>query len=175
MKLTTLQEIQPDERHWYVLRSKANKEFVVYDNIEQKKRQADSDIEVYLPKFLKGNRWHALFSGYVFVKHDFQGFHLLKCLPGVKEYVGFGGYPTPMKEKELHLMQQVELHFQNIKTVPVHLVTGAPVKIIKGPLTGYTGIITSVKNGQKVALTIDHLGQSLLVHIPKADLTILKS
>ncbi len=163
-----------NQSNWYVLQTKAHAEMILNQLIESNKLLGLWDITSYLPKVTQGKKEVPLFKRYLFVHHDDSGFHQLKYQPGVKGYVRFGGLASKISSKDIELMKQVEKLHNGASLVQSFLVSGMRVKITKGILVGYTGTLMTKPNGKKVALAIENIGYSLLIHVPLSDLLLLE-
>lgn len=152
--------------NWYAVQTKPKAELGLLQLIKANKSDGKWQIDAYLPMKQTANAQIPLFSGYVFVKHDDSGFHQLQYTTGVKRYVRFGGYPTPIPEKDISLIQLVESHFGQAEFKESYLMAGQPVRIMAGVLNGRTGKLLENACGKRVALEIENLGYSLAVSVP---------
>ncbi|MFT5758694.1 MAG: transcription antitermination factor NusG [Alteromonadaceae bacterium] len=157
------------DKKWYAIETKVKAEQKVLQLIQNNENNNLVDIEAYLPITTIKNKISPLFKGYIFVKHNDDGFHKMRYQPGVKGYVKFSMYPSIIPESQMALMEKVEANFNNVKTMLSHLVKGDKIKIIKGVLAGREGILTQDAEGKKIALAIRHLGNSLLIKVPTTD------
>jgi transcription antitermination factor NusG len=170
-----LNEVTTTDKKWYAIQTKTNAEVQVLRIIENDENNTLADIEAYLPITTIQNKVSPLFKGYIFVKHNVNGFHKMRYQPGVKGYVKFSMYPSVIPENQMVLMEKIEANFNNVKTVLSHLIKGAKVKIIKGALAGREGILTQDAQGKKIALAIEHLGHSLLINMPADDVITIEN
>ncbi len=152
--------------NWYAVQTKPNAEIGLLQLIKAKKDDGKWPIDAYLPLKQTADTPTPLFRGYLFVKHDDSGFHQLQYTTGVKCYVRFGGYPTPVPEKDISLIQLVETHFNQAEFKESYLMAGQPVRIMGGVLNGRTGKLLENASGKRVALEIENLGFSLAVRVP---------
>ncbi len=160
-----------NQMQWYAIQTKPKAEFQVLNNVAS--RLIEQGEEVYLPTEAKAKSKLPLFSRYVFVKHNDAGFHKIKYTPGVKDYVRFGQYPTPIPTSEIELVKKVEAHFNQVGLLDSYLVKGSKVKIVKGVLAGREGILTQDQQGKKVAIQLGSLGQSVLLQVPVSDVVTI--
>jgi len=161
-----------DEKNWYGIYTHANTEKKLYENINSRK------IEAFLPLTKEVRQWSdrkkefmlPVFKSYVFAYVDIVGMHIIKKLAGFSHYVRFGGYPTIISKKDINLIRTVIKHYTEINSIASNFISGEKVKIYRGILSGYHGVLTKDPQGKKVALSIDKLNQSLLVEIPETDI-----
>jgi len=160
------------KKNWYGIYAHANTEKKLYENINSRQ------IEAFLPLTKEVRQWSdrkkefmlPVFKSYVFVYVDIVGMHIIKKLAGFSHYVRFGGYPTVISEKDINLIRTVIKHYARINSISSNFISGDKVKIYRGILSGYYGVLTKDQQGDKVALSVDKLNQSLLVEIPETDI-----
>jgi len=160
------------KKNWYGIYTHANTEKKLYENINNRK------IEAFLPLTKEIRQWSdrkkefmlPVFKSYVFVYVDFVGMHIIKKLAGFSHYIRFGGYPTIISEHDINLIRTVIQHYSKINAISSNFISGEKVKIYRGILSGYSGVLTKDQQGKKVALAVNKLNQSLLVEIPETDI-----
>jgi transcription antitermination factor NusG len=172
-ELASMLDKEKSQSHWYVLQTKTHAEINLNQIITSNKTLGIWDISSYLPKFKEGKKEVPMFSGYLFVHHDDNGFHQLKYQSGVKGYVRFGGMPSKISNRDIEMIQQIEDHYNGVTYKENYLVSGMRVKIIKGILAGRAGILMTSPKGKQVAIEIENMGHSLLLNVPTADLLVL--
>jgi transcriptional antiterminator RfaH len=138
-------------QQWYALETKPHKERAVHLRLLQK------GILAYLP-CIPGS-YTPYFPGYVFVSADLSqtGLSLFNWLPGSKGLVQFGEQPTAVPDT---VITSLKKHLTNTPTeVNPTFHHGAPVKIVDGPLAGYTALFDRYLSGQaRVQLLLSLLG-----------------
>ena len=159
--------------NWYVLQTKIHAEISLSEFINSNTAAGIWDIDCYLPTLTQNEKTVPMFNGYLFVYHDDNGFHKLNYQTGIKGYVRFGGLPSIISTKDIELMRQIEAHFYGVTFMDTSLVSGMRVRITSGMLAGRTGILMEKPTGKKVALEIENMGHSLLVHMSPSDLLVL--
>lgn len=130
--------------------------------------------EYFLPMTCSTRRWSdrwkkvatPLFPGYVFCRMNPH--HRLPVLttPGVIRIVGVGKTPVPIEEEEIVALQQVESSCLPTITWP-YLKAGQIARIGDGPLRGLTGVVTRIKSGMKLILSVSLLQRSVAVEIDR--------
>jgi transcription antitermination factor NusG len=98
-----------DEKHWYVVNTKARNEERAAVNLAQ------GGIDVLAPK-LRFRRWREgkftdiiepMFPGYIFVKfHPVDEFRLVKYTRGIKTIVNFNGRIIPLQERLIDFIRE---------------------------------------------------------------------
>ncbi len=105
-----------------------------------------------------------LFPGYVFCR--FQATARLPVLttPGVLHLVGAGRTPVAVDCKEIAAIQTAVRAKARMTPWPFWK-TGQRARVVKGPLTGVEGIVTTVKESVRMVLSVSLLQRSLLVEV----------
>ena len=83
-----------------------------------------------------------LYPGYVFVKMVYSDdtWHVIRNVRGVSGFVGASGNePLPLTEDEVYQMGVEK------KEIVVNYVVGDTVRILDGPLSGFTGTVESIE------------------------------
>ena len=156
---------------WYTLATKSRHEKAVRDGLDAK------GFESYLPVRTVIKKWsdrkkkveEPLFKGYVFVKMPYQ--HRIKALetPGVVRVVMFNGRPGILHESEIKAIRRIleanEQHGISVEAIE-GLGLGDTVEVTDGPLSGLRGQYTKIKNENRLVISIDSIGKSLVVEVP---------
>ena len=83
-----------------------------------------------------------VFPGYVLVKMVYSDdtWHVIRNIRGVTGFVGSSSNdPTPLTEEEVYAMGVEK------KEIVVNYVVGDTVRILDGPLSGFTGVVESIE------------------------------
>ncbi|QUM84169.1 MULTISPECIES: transcription termination/antitermination protein NusG [unclassified Moritella] len=155
-------------KKWYAVYTHSNAEKKLHERILSHK------LESYLPLKLVTRQWTdrvkkitlPVFKSYLFVFVDLDGLQVVKKQPGFSHFIRFGAYPTEIQQSEIDLMKNIITMQQNTDIVATQLVKGDRVKIIKGVLTGYKGILTEHHGAKKIAIEVKQLQQSMLITVP---------
>ena len=110
-----LNETITTDKKWYAIQTKVKAEQQVLQLIQNNENNKLADIEAYLPMNTVKKNITPLFKGYIFVKHNENGFHKMRYQPGVKNYVKFSLYPSVIPENQIVLMVKIEANFNNVK------------------------------------------------------------
>jgi transcription antitermination factor NusG len=153
-------------RRWYAAYTKPCHEKRVAEHLQIR------NIELFLPLYCSKRRWNngcnvtlerPLFPGYVFVHIPANERVRVLELSGVLSIVGTSREPTPLPDEDIERLRS-GLHLVNVEPHPV-LAIGEKVRICRGPLRGASGIVTRLKNGLRVVLTIDLIMKSVAVEV----------
>ena len=162
-------------RHWHVIRSKAQKEYFVYEQLGIRKIEAFCPmirVKVVNPR---AHKFRPYFPGYLFVYVDLDqiGSSVLKWMPGVAGMVCYGGEPAFVPESLLKTIRKHVDQINNTRDEAVNdLEAGEIVSVTSGPLAGYRAIFDSHLPGHKrvrVLLQILH-NQQVCVTLPRGQL-----
>ncbi len=155
---------------WYVIH--------VYSGFEKKVAQAVREtaikkgLEDYFSEILvpteevvemrrgkKVNAERKFIPGYVLIKMDLtdESWHLVKNTGKVTGFLGGGGKPAPISEKEAQrILNQVQEGFEHPKP-SISFEVGEQVRVSDGPFASFNGIVEEVDEGKsrlKVAVSI---------------------
>ena len=156
--------------HWYIVNTHSGYEKKAAAALKEQASQkgmgslimdvtvpTENVVEVRRGK--KTSRERNFFPGYMLVKMEMndETWHLVKDIPKVTGFLGGGGKPQPIPEREVQaIFEQVQ---ENIDR-PKHQVTfdiGENVKVIDGPFYSFIGEIEEIdedKERLKVAVSI---------------------
>lgn len=165
--------------HWYAVYTKANKEQKLRQSILTYSEENGLHFDAYLPLTTEVKQWSdrekrrqiPLFKNYLFVKHDTQGFHQIKKLPGFGDYIRFGHFPSTIPDSQINMIATIVAHQQQLSCVAKRLVRGDKVRICSGPMANYQGILMADADGSKVAIEVKNFDQCLKVTVPVGNLT----
>jgi len=155
---------------WYVVHVYSGFEKKVAQSIREKAAQKgleDKFGEILVPteevvevrRGSKINTERKFFPGYVLIKMDLmdESWHLVKNTPKVTDFLGGGGRPQPISEREANrLIQQVQEGIERPKP-SITFEVGEQVRVSDGPFTSFNGIVEEVdeeKARLKVAVSI---------------------
>jgi len=164
-------ELEPaaDERQqWFALRVRPRAEKVVAEALRGK------SYEEFLPLHRERRRWSdrvaevelPLFPGYVFSRFDVRKRLPVLTIPGVMLVVSSGKVPQPIDDSEIEALQILAKSRLRLQPWPfLHI--GQRVRIIRGPLAGAEGLLTSVKKQSRLVVSVTLLQRSVAVEIPE--------
>lgn len=167
---------------WYVVHTYSGYENKVAQNIEKVvENQGFQDLifEVRVPTETvveykddkKREVERKIFPGYVLVKMILtdDSWYVVRNIRGVTGFVGPGSKPIPLTEKEIEALG-VE-----VKTVEVDYQVGDDVKIIHGPLEGFTGRVEELDvDKDMVKVTVSMFGRDTLVELQLGQVELAK-
>ena len=151
---------------WYAAYVKHQHESKVADLLQRK------GVEVLHPQQKVVRRWKdrrktlllPLFPSYVFLHSDLQDKVQILNTPGIFFLVESQGRACPIPAGEIDAIRRLV-----VSGVPAQphacLASGEGVRIVNGPLTGVTGILTRFKNKYRVVLTVELLQKAVSIEV----------
>jgi transcriptional antiterminator RfaH len=147
-----------DERRWYTVYSKPQKEEFAQSQLRLK------GLEVFLPKLLlpnngrKRKRIVPLFPNYLFTRINVHSAEYGYTIwsPGVKRIISFNGTPAPIDGDIIDFLMK-QTNNEGVIPARSNLKAGQEVRINGGPFDGLVGIVQEPPNARgrvKVLLTL---------------------
>ncbi len=158
---------QEEQAQWYVAHTYSGYENKVKASIEatvENRNMEDLILEIQVPVQEVVERKDGktvvkekkLFPGYVIIKMQItdESWYVVRNTRGVTGFVGPASKPVPLSQAELKKMgirkQRVEIQLE----------IGEEVKVIEGPLEGYTGVIEEIQvEKAKVKVNVSMFGR----------------
>ena len=161
----------PAEVQWYAAYTSANHEKRVAQQLEWR------SVEHFLPVYESVRRWKdrrvrlqlPLFPGYVFVRLALRDRLRVLAVPGVARLVGFNGHPTPVPAVDIEAIRASLAGNRDVQPHP-YVRCGQRVRVLSGPLAGFSGIVVRQKNRTRFVVSFDVLERSVAVEMDDSDL-----
>jgi len=150
--------------------------YAVYTKHQHERKSADllarKGIEVYLPLYRCVRQWQdrkkklvlPLFPGYVFFRSTLSDRTEILGTPGVFFIVTSAGRACPIPDQDIHSLQTMTNSQAVIEPHPF-LHSGDLVRIRRGPLAGVRGILTRLKNQDRLVLCVELLRKAVSVEV----------
>jgi transcription termination/antitermination protein NusG len=161
---------------WYVLYTKSRFENIVHEGLSKK------SIEAFLPKIKVASKRRdrkiildvPLFPGYLFVKTGIDATHYLDVVKtaGVAHFIGNKDGPIPVREETVASIRIMVSAGGPILTGTT-LKKGDRVMVVRGPMTGVTGVFVRYRGKSRIVVHVEALGQFAGVDIDAADVETL--
>jgi len=157
---------------WYGLRVKSKHEQIASIVLRGK------GYDPFLPVYKVRRQWSdrikemesPLFPGYLFCRLDSSRRLPVLSSTGVVGIVGVGKTPVPIEEREIEAIQAVIQSGLPAQPWPF-LGPGRPVRVAHGPLRGVDGVVTNVKDRQRLVVSVMLLQRSISVEMDAAWVT----
>ncbi|MDX1924776.1 MAG: transcription termination/antitermination protein NusG [Rickettsiaceae bacterium] len=143
--------------NWYIVHALSGSEKKVKQAIiEQAEKRGLSDLfeeilipAAMVPEIKKGKQVNIekkFLPGYMMIKMNLtdEAWHIVKSVPKVSGFLGSGGKPLPVSEKEVQrIMDQVNDNPSIVATKKI-FEEGEKIKVIDGPFESFSGTIEEV-------------------------------
>lgn len=162
---------------WYVVHTASGHEIRVMETLRQRVETMDLTARVFellvptqdrvvIRQGKKANVKEKIFPGYLLIKMilDDQAWLTIRTTPGITGFVGSGGKPTPLSEKEVDTIQRfVSAPAPRFKT---KFTIGEAVKITDGPFADFLGTIHEMDEAKgKVKVLVSIFGRETPVEL----------
>jgi transcriptional antiterminator RfaH len=159
------------------LKTGTNKWYPVYTNprAEKKAHQAlvSKGIETYLPIRRQLKQWsdrkkwvdEPFIKSYLFVhiaEHDQTEVLMTK---GISRFIYFGNKIASMPNRQIDDLRLLMTSSIELEITEENLLPGEKIIIKAGPLKGMTGEIISYRSQKQLALRLENLGCSIIIHV----------
>ena len=160
--------------------------FAVYTRSRMEKKAAAEmekfGINSFLPTRKVLRQWSdrkkwvevPLFNSYVFVNITDKEYNTVLQVMGVVRFITFESKAVAIP---LHQIEAIKAYIDQGApdyTAPqTPMEAGAKVEIVRGAMSGLSGILLNIKGKHRVKVEIDCVGQSLIIDVPKTSLRIL--
>jgi len=156
------------KKNWFALYVKPQHEFKAKGELDR------LSIHNYLPIVTKIKQWNdrkkkidePLLKGYVFIYADekqrlfsVENRCVIKC-------VSDHGRPAKIPEWQITNLKNMLSHVGDFQVVE-KLVKGNNIEIVEGPFKGVQGVVQKTETQSHLAVTIDLLNRSVIVHLPQ--------
>jgi transcriptional antiterminator RfaH len=142
---------------------------------EKKACQAliNKGLETYLPLHRQLKKWsdrkkwveEPFIKSYIFVhikEHEQTEVLMTK---GIARFIYFSGKVTPMPDRQITELKLLMASPYELEITEEDLQPGEKITVKAGPLKGLTGEIISYRSQKQLALRLENLGYSIIVHI----------
>lgn len=113
-----------------------------------------------------------LFPSYVFVRFALSDKLRILETPSVAFVVGNNGGPSALAEEEIDALRAGLASSLRAQPHP-YLGRGRRMRIVRGPLEGYEGIVLRGKSNFRLVLSVDVIRRSIVVDVDQADIAPL--
>jgi transcriptional antiterminator NusG len=156
------------EKKWFAIHTYSGYEERVKKNLDQRVRSLGAEDEIFqvvipteeemeIKSGQKRNIQRKILPGYILVdmKMTDKSWAIVRNTPGVTGFVGNGGKPVPLLQKEVdQILKQMQSEIPKIK---VGFKQGQSVRVTDGPFTDFVGVVDEVgteKGKVKVLLSL---------------------
>lgn len=162
-----------DQRRWYVIQSKPQKEVLVCSQLS---RLADQEVECFFPRIRNHLGIRPLFPSYLFVKialHDQEYYRLLKYTRGILRVIGSREGPVFVPPEVVRTIQK-KVGEDGVIDQCSFLSKGRAVRVRRGPLQDLIGILEEpASDGKRVEVLFQLLKYPLRAVLRFGDLELI--
>ncbi len=164
---------------WYAIYTRSRYEKRAHDWLQE------YGVEVYLPLVKRWRIWSdrkkqvdmPLLPSYLFVKSQpgkpQQYFNILNT-PGVVRFITFEGMPAAIPESQINALKRLNSEGIDMEYMAECPPPGSLVKVVHGPMKGFTGEVVTIGNNKKLVLRLDTLDKCVSLQIPLAMVEAVK-
>lgn len=161
-------------KHWFVFYTKSRQEKKAKELLERR------GFEVFLPLQKVMRQWSdrkkmvetPLFNSYIFVYESENKISSILQTPGMAWNIRHNNKPAVLHSKELETIKRFLLSGLLLESMSLEkFQTGDNVQVIDGPLKNMIGVLIKTKEGDKLTVALESIGQALLVRIDSKLLT----
>lgn len=163
---------------WYAIYTKTNGEKSIY------KQLLNDKIECYLPLSKKLRQWSdrkkwievPFFRNYMFVKVSRKEFFNVLSIPGVVNYIMFGGFPQTIPAEQIsNIKKLIEQQEREVIISKENIEKGQNAEVLLGPFKGMKGEVVKICGNYRIVIRIDALGCSIYANISKDEINLISS
>ena len=153
--------------NWYAFYTYPNREKAAYNELMK------TGHDVFLPVVKTIHRWQnrqqkniskVLFPGYIFVRTVESEIYNIAQISQIVRCVKCGDRPAVVPERDIRCIQlMLDMGQEVYKTHD--FIEGEHVKVVRGPLAGYKGILVKRKGKSRFCLQLNDIGQCACIDI----------
>jgi transcription antitermination factor NusG len=130
-------------------------------------------IEAYLPLRRHLKQWsdrkkwvdEPFIKSYLFVRITRQEQTDVLMTKGITRFIYFGGKVTSMPDKQIEDLKLLMTSAVELEVTEENLLPGEKIVLKAGPLKGMVGEIISYRSQKQLALRLENLGCSVIIHV----------
>lgn len=158
----------------------ASKWYPVYTNPRSEKKACQAlvnkGIETYLPLHRQLKQWNdrkkwveePFIKSYLFVRIKQHEQTEVLMTKGIARFLYFSGQIASMPNRQIDELKLLMASPFELEITEEYLQPGEKIIIKAGPLKGLTGEIISYRSQKQLALRLENLGYSIIVHVAAA-------
>jgi transcriptional antiterminator RfaH len=158
---------KPELYKWYPVYTHPRAEKKAYQALLNK------GIETYLPLRRQLRQWsdrkkwvdEPLIRSYLFVRIAEHQQSEVLMTAGITRFIYFGGKVTSMPDRQIEDLKLLMTSAVELEITEDNLLPGEKIILKAGPLKGMTGEIISYRSQKQLALRLENLGCSIIIHV----------
>ncbi len=169
--------LKEEKSYWFAIYVRARWEKQISKLFDQ------AGIEHYLPLYKTIRIWSdrkksvvvPLFPSYLFVKITKHEQYKVMSTPGVVKIIKFEGVPVVIPEHQIDSIKLLLSKDVDIEAPQINPRPGDELEINKGSLKGLKGELVEYRGKKKIAIRLDAIDKSIIIHIPLSYASIAKN
>ncbi|WP_183578635.1 UpxY family transcription antiterminator [Mucilaginibacter sp. X5P1] len=159
--------VKLDTGKWYPVYTNPRAEKKAYQSLINKGIEAYLPLQRQLKKWSDRKKWveEPFIKSYLFVhikEHEQTEVLMTK---GIARFLYFGGRITAMPDRQIEQLKLLIASPFELEITEENLQPGEKIIIKAGPLKGMTGEIISYRSQKQLALRLESLGCTIIVHV----------
>jgi transcriptional antiterminator RfaH len=159
--------LQSDSAKWYPVYTHPRAEKKAYQLLINK------GIETYLPLHRQLKQWsdrkkwieEPFIKSYLFVRISERGQTEVLMTKGIARFIYFSGKVASMPDRQVESLKLLMASSFELEITAEDLQPGEKIIIKAGPLKGMIGEIISYRSQKQLALRLENLGCSIIIHV----------
>lgn len=163
------------DKFWYALYTRPRWEKKVSELLTKKKIVSYCPLNKVIKQWAdrKKTILEPLFPSYVFVQLNATEMIRAKETDGVINFVYWLSKPAVIKDVEIDAIKNFLNEYDNVYLEKNAVNVNDTVRIIRGPLRDYEGNVVSIKNNNKIVISLPSLGYMMVAEVQKSNVTVL--
>lgn len=159
--------VKLDTGKWYPVYTNPRAEKKAYQSLINKGVEAYLPLQRQLKKWSDRKKWveEPFIKSYLFVHiKEYEQTEVLMT-KGIARFLYFGGRITAMPDRQIEQLKLLIASPFELEITEENLQPGEKIIIKAGPLKGMTGEIISYRSQKQLALRLESLGCTIIVHV----------
>jgi transcription antitermination factor NusG len=156
------------ERKWFVFYTKSRHEMKVSSYLQRKGYEVFLPVQRVLRQWSDRKKWVVtpLFRSYIFVNDTESKIQDILQVPGIAWNVRYNKKPAYLREQEIETIKRFLATGLFIETnVDPAFQLGDEAEVLDGPLKGIRGKIIDTPSGERFSVTLEVLGNSMIIRL----------
>jgi transcriptional antiterminator RfaH len=159
--------VKLDTGKWYPVYTNPRAEKKAYQSLINKGVEAYLPLQRQLKKWSDRKKWveEPFIKSYLFVRIKEHEQAEVLMTKGIARFLYFGGRIAAMPDRQIEQLKLLIASPFELEVTEENLQPGEKIIIKAGPLKGMTGEIISYRSQKQLALRLESLGCTIIVHV----------
>ena len=152
---------------WYPVYTHPRAEKKAFDALVNKGIEAYLPLRRQLKQWSDRKKWvdEPFIKSYLFVRIDEHEQTEVLMTKGISRFIYFGGRIAAMPDRQVDDLRLLMTSSLELEVTEENLSPGEKIIIKAGPLKGMTGEIISYRSQKQLALRLESIGCSIIIHV----------